>query len=271
MFKKFLRKNTPSPSTGGDFEEGKRLFELGVAAAHRDNFIEAQQFYTQSIEACPNPVPYLNRGRILVKRLRHYDALNDYQNALRCDLAQGNEFVDEIQGEIQSVQFFTEFYRDGTREKLIADYDTQDDIMYVARRIFCTSFKVKADGFVPYNSPLVQFYFFNEIDNIARFDDLSLYPEVTEFLKVYPAAFVRKMVDTQIDDEAYMIAEATLHRFLCAYDEKRMRYLRRHMLYDIHERLLDRDYGAMGHGTMASEPNSHLIREAAEYLADGGS
>lgn len=269
MFKKFLRKNAPPPTKSGAFEEGKRLFELGVAAAHRDNFVEAQQFYTQSIEACPNPVPYLNRGRILVKRLRHYDALNDYQNALRCDLAQGNEFVDEIQGEIQSVQFFTELYRDGTREKLIADYDTQDDIMYVARRIFCTSFKVKADGFVPYNSPLVQFHFFNEVDNIARFDDISLYPEVAEFLDIYPAAFVRKMVDAQIDNEAYMVAEATLHRFLCAYDEKRMRYLRRHMLYDIHERLLDRDYGALRRSTMNAEPNSHIIREAADCLTNG--
>ncbi|WP_456387633.1 hypothetical protein [Profundibacter sp.] len=262
MFSKLFNNRRPVQPEG--FDEGKRLFELGVAAAHQGNFNEAFDLYSLSIDVCPNPVPYLNRARILIKKIRYQEALNDLLKARSVDKAQSREFLPEIDAEIESVQFFTESYRNGTREKLLKDFEQQSDTRYIARRIFCSSFKVDHEGYRPYNSPLVEYHFFNELDNIKRFEIVSDYPEVEEFLQMYPYEFIKKKIEGPVDTEAYAFAEAIFHQFLCSYGEKEMRYLRREIIYDIHERLLDRDYGYMGHGTMDSK--GEITREAAEFL-----
>jgi tetratricopeptide (TPR) repeat protein len=250
------------------YDEGKRLFELGVAAAHRGNFNEAFAYYSQSIDVCPNPVPYINRARILVKKIRYQEALNDLLNARRVDKSQSSEFLPEIESEIQLVQFFTENYRNGTREKLLDDFRQKSesfyDTLYIARRIFCVSFKVDREGHRPYNSPLVEYHFFNELDNVKRFESVNDYPEAEEFLQSYPDEFIQKKIQGPIDTETYAKSEAILHQFLCSYDEKDMRHLRRHIIYDIHSTLMDRDYGFLGQGMDSDCPE--VIREAVEFI-----
>lgn len=265
MFTKLFHPRRPVQPAG--FDEGKRLFELGVAAAHRGDFNEALGFYSKSIDVCPNPVPYLNRARILIKKIRYLEALNDLVEARRVDTDQGKEFLAEIDAEIETTQFFTENYRNGTREKLLKDFIEKSDTRFIARRIFCSAFKVDHDGYRPYDSPLVEYHFFNELDNIKRFEIVSDYSDVEYLLRMYPHEFINKKVEGSVDAQAYVIAEAILHQFLCSYEEKEMRRLRCEVIYDIHERLLDRDYGIMGHGT----PNSQgeITREAAEYVENG--
>ena len=69
MFKRFKKMSVADRPKG--YDEGQRLFNLGAAAAGRERFREAFVFYSKSISACPNPAPYLNRARILVKKIRH--------------------------------------------------------------------------------------------------------------------------------------------------------------------------------------------------------
>ncbi|KAG1649335.1 hypothetical protein GQR58_029112 [Nymphon striatum] len=180
----------------------------------------------------------MNRGRISAKRLRYKDALDDMLAARKYDLEQGNEFQAEINEEIEALH----------------------------------SFKVKRDDYVPYNSPLVKFHFFDELDNIQRFEFPKNYPEATELLKLYPAEFIQHVIDGPVDAEALFVAQSTLHQFLCSYDAKTMHLLRRFILYDIHEVMLENDYYGthqvmfgVQHGTPGT-PTPEVIREAVEFI-----
>lgn len=224
------------------YEEGQRLFELGMAHAVRYESNEAIDYYTKSIELCPNPSPYLNRANIFSKRVRHYEAQQDLLTAKKLDIEQGNEFSNEIARELEKTNLLTENYRNGLRESLIDDYakNGQD---HVSARTFCSSFGIKPLQW-EYNSfdkILVEYHFFNELDNILKFDDLSVYPEASEFLDIYPSDLIEEKVNNCPDIEAYQMAENILHSFLCVFDEKDMRYIRRGIIYRIHSRLFEND------------------------------
>jgi len=92
---------------------------------------------------------------------------------------------------------------------------------------------------------LVEYHLFNEIDNILKFEDVKNYPEVEGLIEDYPAAFIQQKVESCPDIEAYRSFEMRFQAFLCMYEEKEMRYLRRHIISDIHSKLLARDFGDM--------------------------
>jgi len=137
LFKK-CRKTSPQTPEG--YAEGQRLFDLGVAAAAQEHFHDAFLLYSASIEACPNPAPYLNRARVLVKKIRHKEALDDLWQALRLDQEQNQEMISEIEADIKEVSPYVENYRNGTREKLVEDFrahnESFSDLRYVGQRIW---------------------------------------------------------------------------------------------------------------------------------------
>lgn len=267
MFNIFKKSRKVTQPEG--YEDGKRLFDMAVAAAQQEKFHEAFLLYSESIAACPNPAPYLNRARILVKKIRHKEALDDLIEAQRTDRLQGKEFQSEIRCEIQAVSPFVENYRNGTREKLISDFrshaDSIYDLRHVATRIFEVSFGLEPGALYPFNGPLAEYHFFNELDNIARFEDVEVYPEAKEFLGLYTTEFIAEQVNGTVDIEAYSRAEATLNSFLCSYDEPDMRQLRRLMLYSIHQDLIIRDYGDQLWAM--DNPQPKVIRSAAHLTS----
>lgn len=264
MFKKFFSKKNVS-SKPVSYAEGKELFDLGVEAANKGNFKLALEYYSKSIEVCDNPAAYLNRARILFKKIRYNEGLNDLQKAKHFDSVQANEFSDQIAREINAAQFYTENYRNGVRDRLLTDYEAQNDIRFIGRRIFCVSFKVQHTGseHSTYNSPLVEYHFFNELDNVRMFENIKNYPEVEEFLQAYPNDFIQKKLEAPTDHEAYEQAEKILHSFLCSYEEKEMRYIRRSIIYDIHSNLMDKEYGVL---RPMGEFCPEVTNEAYEYL-----
>lgn len=161
---------------------------------------------------------------------------------------------------------YTNNYRNGTRDKLLDDYK-KNDVLFIARRILCASFKVELTDYRGYNSSLVEFHFFNELDSIKRFEDLSVYPEAEEFLRDYPDDFIQMKIKANPNPLAYKNAEMLLHNFLCTYNEEEMRYIRRNIIYDIHSRLMDDDYGALGHGVMDSDC-PEITKEAYKYIME---
>lgn len=266
MFKKF-RKTSPQKPEG--YAEGQRLFDLGVAAAAQEHFHDAFLLYSASIEACPNPAPYLNRARVLVKKIRHKEALDDLWQALRLDQEQNQEMISEIEADIKEVSPYVENYRNGTREKLVEDFRAHNelfsDLRYVAQRIWGVTFRGAGSEYEPYRHPLSEYHFFNELDNVARFEDPDVYPEAKEFLALYPAKFIAQKVNGPVDFAAYSHSEALLNMFLCSYDEPDMRQLRRLMLYDIHEYLLRRDYGDQLWSM--TNPQPEVVQSAADFLS----
>jgi len=66
-----------TPEEIQNYKKGKELFELGVAEAQKEKFAMAFEYYSESINACANPAPYLNRARILFKKLRYWEGLQD--------------------------------------------------------------------------------------------------------------------------------------------------------------------------------------------------
>lgn len=271
MFKRFSKGTPPQKPEG--YGEGKRLFDLGVAAAAQERFHDAFLHYSASVKACPNPAPYLNRARILVKKIRHKEALDDLWQALRLDQEQGQEMLSEIEAEIEEVSPYVENYRNGTRENLVEDFRSHSgsfsDLRYVAQRIWEVTFRSAGNESQPYRHPLSEYHFFNELDNVARFEDPDVYPEAKEFHALYPAAFIAEQVNNPVDFAAYSRSEALLNSFLCSYDEPDMRKLRRLMLYDIHEYLLRRDYGDQLWSM--TNPQPEVIQSAANFLSQRSS
>ena len=87
-----------------DYHKGKELFEQGVHAANNGDFKTAFTFYTQSIAERGDPSPYLNRARILFKRIRYWEGLQDLLVARDLDLEKDRLFIrDEIDQEIVCV------------------------------------------------------------------------------------------------------------------------------------------------------------------------
>lgn len=78
------------------YEEGRRLYELGAICASNFKFDEALEYYSRSIDVCPNPAPYVNRAIILCRRIRYHEALMDLLKAKKVDLMQSDEFGAEI-------------------------------------------------------------------------------------------------------------------------------------------------------------------------------
>jgi tetratricopeptide (TPR) repeat protein len=229
------------------YEEGQKLFELGMVYATQYKTSKAIEYYTKSIDACKNPAPYINRANLLSKRIRYYEALQDLLEARRLDVAQGNEFSQVLKREIALTEAISDNYNSGMREKLIADYN-ENGGDYVGERILCVSFGVSnlQWEYNSFNTPLIEYHFFNELDNIIKFEDLDLYPEVEDFVdgpESYPKDFIEYKVNNCPDEKAYKSAEMTLHSFLCSYDEEEMRYIRRNMIYEIHRKLMARDFG----------------------------
>jgi hypothetical protein len=246
-----------------DHEEGRRLFEAGMNAAMEFKCQEAIDFYTRSIEASGNPAPYINRANLLSKRIRHYEAMQDLRAAQLLDIA--GEFSAQVRHELKAAQALTLNYRNGMRERLLADFD-ENDHRRIATAITRAAFGVKHGAYSNGNvSELVEYHFFNELDNIVKFENLKDYPEAEQWLADYPLEFVATKVDSCPDVEAYQKAEFGIHLLLCCYDEGDMRLLRRSMLYDIHRNLMVRDFGPLW-DALNSECRG-VTKEAEEFKA----
>ncbi len=253
----------------GDYAEGMLLFEQGMQAATNFKSNEAIAYYTRSIETCANPSPYINRANLLMKRIRCREALKDLQEAKRLDDEQGRQFTFEINRELAWAKALSSHYDDGMREKLIVDLHGSDHGT-VAERILCASFDIHRLQleYRTFDRTLVEFHLFNEIDDIVKFDDLTLYPEAVQLLQNYDVHFIDMKVEKCPDVQLYHDAQAKLHGFLCSYDLEDMIMLRRCMLYDIHKALLALDFGDF-FDSLSSECNG-VIREAEEFSNKSG-
>lgn len=222
-------------------QEGERLFLLGMEHASRFESDKAIELYTRSIEINPNPSPYMNRANLLGKRARHFEALLDLAEAKRLDEAQSNEFGKILAVEIIRELEHTAFYRDGMRERLLVDYE-QNDVSEVGKKIMSSSFDL---GEWPYwrGRSKLEYHFFNELDNIIKFEDTSKFPEAEEYLSLYGQSFIDHKISVCPDEDFFNRAEKILHSYLCVYTLEETRYLRRHMLWDLHNLLLEEDYG----------------------------
>lgn len=263
MFRKiFGLKETSKPD---GYDEGWKLFELGMAHASRYECESALDYYARSIAACKNPAPYINRANILCKRLRYYEALQDLLKAKKLDKVQSNEFSDVLRQEITKVDIATQFYRNGLREKLLDDLKCNGED-YVVGKIYCAAFGFNHEAWearlVP--PPFADYHFFNELDNVRKFDRLEYYPEVEKYLEVYPEIFVDEKVSNCPDVNTYTIGELKLHSFLCIYDQRTMTRLRRILIYQLHERLIDSDYPAVLGSLSDSRPT--ITRDAHRYI-----
>ncbi|SAK83415.1 hypothetical protein AWB80_05485 [Caballeronia pedi] len=249
-------------------EKGKALFEQGMRHALQFRSTEAIDCYTRSIEASANPAPYINRANLFGKRIRHFEALQDLLEAKRLDEQQANEFPTEIARELEHANLVTLGYRNGFREKLIEELK-DGDTHEIAGRMLCVCFGIEPGRwkYNTYDHPFVEYHFFNELDNVFRFDDRKHYPDVAEFIDAYPGDFIAMKVDACPDAQAYRDIEVKLHSLLCSYDERDMQRLRNSMLYQIHCKLLERDFGEMWM-SFSSECEG-VTREAAEFRLGG--
>jgi len=251
---------------GNNYEEAKRLFELGMICASQYRCSEAIEYYSKSIIVHNNPAPYINRANILGKRVRHYEALQDLLEAKRLDQEQGNEFSTQIDRELILTKLVTQNYTNGVREKLIADLKERGH-GYVSERIVCSSFNISPSQWEhnTFKRNLIEYHFFNEIDNIAKFDERDSYPESSEALESYPDEFIQMKIAASPDYATYRDSEILLHSLLCSYDERDMQRLRNSIIYKVHCKLLDRDYGGLW--MSLSSDCEGVTREAADFIA----
>ncbi|MCY9834615.1 hypothetical protein [Aeromonas media] len=228
-----------------DYEKGCNFFETGLALATQYRCQEAIDYYTRSINACNNPAPYINRANLLSKRIRHYEAMQDLLEASRLDLEQGNEFATQITRELAFEYMLTQNYRNGVRETLVKP--TSDNVQSIADHILHESFGLHPYAWEhnPSSLQIIEYHFFNEIDNIIKFEQMDKYPEVKQWIEDFSNEFITMKVNSCPNLKVYKEAEIKLHQFLCTYEENDMRRIRRSILYRIHCGLMVRDFGAL--------------------------
>ncbi|MEJ6017023.1 hypothetical protein ACTG22_07450 [Aeromonas caviae] len=248
-----------------DYEKGRKLFEAGVALAEQYRCQEAIDYYTRSIKICNNPAPYINRANLFSKKIRHYEAMQDLLEAQRLDLEQGNEFSLEITRELAFEYMLTQNYRNGVRETLAEP--TGENSQDIADHIIHKSF-----GFHPYswevnpsNLKILEFHFFNEIDNFIKFEQVDKYEDIKQWIDGFSNEFIAMKVNACPDIKAYQEAEIKLHTFLCSYSEEHMLQIRRSILHRIHCGLMARDFGE-DYMSLGSECWG-VTKEAEEFLA----
>lgn len=211
----------------GSHEEGRRLFEAGVAMASQFRCQEAIDLYSRSIQVCANPAPYINRANLLGKRMRHFEALQDLLAAQRVDVAR--EFSQQIRRELEQENALAGFYRNGTRERLIEDL-RKNGHQFVASRVF-------AEWPCGEHAPLLEYHFFNELDNIAKFEKPGDYPQAEGWIRKYSTQVVLKKIESCPDPKGYFGAESMLRMFLCVYEMSDMRLIRGFFLSETHAKL----------------------------------
>jgi tetratricopeptide (TPR) repeat protein len=251
-------------SSSAAYGEGRRLYNIGKYHAGRFETDKAMEFYNKSFEANKRPEPLVDRAHIKMLRIRHHEALLDLLEAQRLDAVNENGCQKEIMPRLAKLSVTTQPYKNGTREKLIEDL-RRNGRGYVAKRIVSTCFKLKPEQWDtnPPASPMLKHHFFNEIDNIAKFDSRGSYPEIERYVDLYPGAFIAEQVRLCPDMQDYFATEMKLHTFLCSYEEQDMRNVRSDMLYLIHSAMMWADYG---HECFSAGSDNCVIREAREYL-----
>lgn len=248
-------------------EEGKRLFEAGMRSALAFQADSALEYYTKSIEAAENPSPYINRANLLAKRMRHFEAEQDLLKANEIDLAQGMQFQRVLARELAAIKVFTHSYTNGLAGKLVIDLEERGP-QFVAERIICTSFDISQVqwDYVDCATPIFEFHLFNDLDNIVKFDDIRRYPEAQELVALYPSAFIEMKVKSCPNARAYEDVEARLYSLLCSYPESDTILLRRHIISEMHKRMLMRDFDGLMFLALDSDCKG-VIKEAEAYLS----
>lgn len=218
--------------------EAHPLFEHDAASALECSTQEAIDLYTRSIATSSSPTLYLNRARLLSKRLRHFEALQDLQQADQLDRAQGQELSAEIARELASAQNLTAFYHNGVRETLPTPSDGANP-REIAEAILQDAFDIAPAAWDNnlFDDRLLTYHFFYDLASVVRFEDLEAYPEVVEWARTYPPELIVEKLANCPDTTAYHIAERKLQTYLCCYSEADMCLLRRMMLYSLFTRL----------------------------------
>jgi len=249
-------------------KEGRRLFDVGKSYASRFEIDKALEYFDLSCAIYNHPAPLINRAHIKMMRIRHFEAMQDLLEAKKLDAKLfGNEFAHEITPMLTKLEITTRLYKDGTRDKLIADLK-QNGRGYVAKRILLTCFKVDSEQweFAPRANPLMKFHFFNELDNIAKFESPGSYPEIETCIQLYPDSFVQEQVNSCPNPFDYMSAEVQLQAFLCCYEQQDMSNIRGDLLYWIHDALMTEDYGLAANSILSEEETYGIIRQAHSHL-----
>lgn len=265
MFGRLFGRKGGSDTSAASYSEGMRLFNIAKYHASRFETDKALEFFDKSFEINKRPEPLVDRAHIKALRIRHYEAYIDLLEAKRLDEMHGKACEDEILRRLAKLSITTHLYKDDTREQLIADLRTNGR-KHAASRILCTCFKIDPEQWradLPPATPMLKYHFFNEVDNIAKFDSRGSYPDIDRYIDLYPGAFIEATVRLCPNAQEYLNSEVRLQTFLCSYEEQDMRNVRSDMLYLIHSALMWADYG---HEYYMIGSDNHIIREALEYL-----
>ena len=243
--------------------EAQRFFELGMAHARVFECDRAIDLYTKSFAIYPNPSPLINRANLLSKRLKFEAALQDLHQAHNIDAKQGVQFQNVIAKEIERLVCYTGCIAD--RPSFIKSLETTG-VSYVADRLIQVSFEIAPAAWDNATFPHenLDFFFFDELDNIKKFDNRSLYRNIQHELDAYPEAFIQTKISQA--PKGFIEAQRLMYSLLCAHSEVQLPLLRDAVLYSIHEFMMRRDYGLVCLSTLAE--SSGLVREARDYIAD---
>lgn len=260
LFDKFLKKNSTSHN---NHEEGKTLFEMGMAHALNFESNKAIELYTESLSKSPNPAPLQNRANLLAKRLDFEAALRDLELARKLDLMQGKQFQSAIQEESLKIEIYTSAIKN--RDHFTTSLQ-ENGLKFVAHRLIQVSFEVteKALMYATTKQVALEYFFFNELDNIKKFDDITRFPSMEWELHAYPNDFIQEKISNTPPD--YFQSEAKMYTLLCAHSDGDRYPLRDAVMYYAHEYLMNYDYQGSQHGL--DSDSRGVIKEAHAFLPD---
>ena len=222
--------------------EAVRCLELGRYYAERLEYDKAMDFFTKSIGAVENYVAYAERADLHTARIRHHEAALDFMRAKRLANILGDDLDADVDARFKKSLKLTKFYHNGMRDRLLEDYE-ENSVDEVALKIGESALGVGVAWIVGNKRPLFEYLFFNEIESILTYEDMSKFPEVEDYLSLYKLSYIKHKASECPDIEVFNQMETNLHAYLCCYDVEDSRYLRRNILWSLHQNFLEQDYG----------------------------
>ena len=241
-----------------EFINSQKYFYEGFEHLSNNQGSKALDCYTKSINSHPSPSAFINRAEIYSKREQHYDACNDLVRAREWNKIINGDKADIIERRFIHAEMVTRNIRNGNQNSLIAT------IKEIGESEFSKGILETASSIPSIDISTFHHYFFSKLSDIRKYDEVSDYPEVEEFLEDYPFSFIAMKSNVAPASQTYTHLSLHISSFLSVLERADLITLQRNLIYRIHNLMLEHDYGPLWNSLESSKDGK--IKDLGVFL-----
>lgn len=198
--------------------QAEKLYYQGYDYAEEGQYLKAIECYRQSLEIQKESHALFNLAGILFQRMEYAEAERLVTEAIEIAKNEGTDNTEYIPFLKKIEAYSSNYYRDnGSQRKAFLEDLKEKGYEYVAQRLIDVTFEK--------NSKFVEYYFFNELEMINMYEDLSNFSEIHFLLNKYSKEEIAAIVEPSIHKDDYSSAEyaikvTEIENFLKEYEKK---------------------------------------------------